>query len=123
MSVFGIHVNGAQTLPENIADNGGIGLAWRSYRSLMNNPATNITQALLPGFTNDQLFWLWGAQLWCAADNPTTIGQQIKYDVHSPFEIRPQASFQNRPEFAEAFNCKASDYMGRSLTKDRCLIW
>lgn len=55
-SVWNISVNGAQTLPENLADNGGLGIAYRAYKSLMSNPSTNVTQQLLPPYTNDQLF-------------------------------------------------------------------
>lgn len=63
-SMFGLHINGTQCLPEDIADNGGISLAWRSYRAYYSNPVNNATLAepLLPGYTNDQLFWIYGAQ-------------------------------------------------------------
>lgn len=38
--------------------NGGLGLAWRSYKNLAKDPATNITRQLLDGLTNDQLFFV-----------------------------------------------------------------
>jgi len=116
-SVFGFHINGTQTLGENIADNGGIGLAWRSFQSV--KPETEI----FPGIPNDQLFWIWAAQTWCATTTPASIKKQIVNDVHSPFPVRGHAPMQNMPQFAQTFKCSPDSDMGRSLTQNRCVIW
>ena len=114
-------MDGALTLGENIADNGGIGLAWRAYRSLYNNAATNITQPLFSGLTNDQLFWVMASQVWCTSDNANSATNSG--DVHAQPQIRSYAPLANRPEFAQAFQCSPSSYMGRSLTANKCQIW
>ena len=62
-------------------------------------------------------------QLWCQTNNAATAASYIQYDVHAPGQIRVFAPSQNRPEFAEAFNCPADSFMGRSLKKERCTIW
>jgi len=55
-SMLGVRINGTQTLGENIADNGGIGLAWRVYQAM----TSTLDPPLLPdtNITNDQLFWV-----------------------------------------------------------------
>ena len=62
-------------------------------------------------------------QLWCQTNNAATVANYVAHDVHSPGQIRVFAPSQNRPEFAEAFNCPADSFMGRSLRHDRCTIW
>jgi endothelin-converting enzyme len=59
----GFHVNGNLTLGENIADQGGIHAAWEAY-SDMKNDAANLVP-LMPGLSNDQLFFVYYGQNWC----------------------------------------------------------
>jgi len=122
-SVYGHHVNGSFTLGENIADNGGMGLAWRSYKKLAEDPETNITQQLMKEFTNDQLFWVWTSQIWCSASTPDLIADQVVTDVHSPGVIRSFAPSINRIEFAQAFGCKANQPMGIAVAGKNCQVW
>lgn len=130
----GPRVNGQQTLGENIADNGGIRLAWHSYQSFQQsliNAGTSVN--LMDGYTNDQLFWIWAASLWCGSSRADIIAKQVGPvlpppqrggDVHSPFLFRVRGAISNAKGFADTWNCKSTDYYGRSLDPNQgCLVW
>ena len=67
----GEHINGVQTLGENIADNGGLKAAFRAFTSLRPEQRT-WTRGLLPGLnlTSNQMFFLSFAQVWCDVSTP-----------------------------------------------------
>jgi predicted metalloendopeptidase len=117
-SVAGMHVDGEQTLGENIADNGGIGIAFDTYRRV----ATS-AEPLVSGLTNDQLFFVAFAQTWCEVALDIAYWQQILVDAHSPAPFRVLGPLSNLPAFAQAFQCSASSVYGRSLTPQRCQVW
>ena len=115
------HVNGELTLGENIADNGGIGVAFAAYKKAF----PNLPQ-VYDKLTNDQLFFLWHGQSWCSHLTESGVYARLQ-DVHSPANFRIRGALSNTPAFAEAFGCKASDYpdkyYAKSLTNDRCEVW
>ncbi|KAB1283846.1 Neprilysin, partial [Camelus dromedarius] len=80
-------LNGINTLGENIADNGGIGQAYRAYQNYVKK---NGEEKLLPGLdlNHKQLFFLNFAQVWCGTYRPEYAINSIKTDVHSPGNFR-----------------------------------
>ncbi|XP_023379788.1 neprilysin [Pteropus vampyrus] len=115
----GQHLNGINTLGENIADNGGIGQAYRAYQNYVKK---NGEEKLLPGLdlNHKQLFFLNFAQVWCGTYRPEYAINSIKTDVHSPGNFRIIGTLQNSPEFSEAFHCLKNSYMN---PETKCRIW
>ncbi|XP_020844584.1 neprilysin isoform X2 [Phascolarctos cinereus] len=115
----GQHLNGINTLGENIADNGGIGQAYRAYQNFVKK---NGKEKLLPGLklNHKQLFFLNFAQVWCGTYRPEYAVNSIKTDVHSPGNFRIIGTLQNSPEFSEVFQCRKNDYMN---PEKKCRVW
>ncbi|HZY03138.1 MAG TPA: M13 family metallopeptidase [Anaeromyxobacteraceae bacterium] len=113
----GLHLNGTLTLGENIADLGGLKLAFAAYRaSRQGKPA----EAPVDGFTPEQQFFLAAAQVWCGKYRPETMRLRVQVDPHSPPRWRVDGPLSNLPEFADAFQCRSGDPMVRA---DRCQVW
>lgn len=110
-------VNGELTLGENIADLGGVKMAFKAYRSLRKD-ATKIYVA--DGFTEDQQFFIAVAQAWCNRDRPAEIQRRLTTDSHSPPKFRVYGSLRNLKEFAEAFRCSPGTPMNPAKT---CSVW
>ncbi|MFO3706732.1 M13-type metalloendopeptidase, partial [Xanthomonas codiaei] len=115
-----LHVNGKLTLGENIADLGGINVAYDALQSALRaHPERAVT---IDGYTPDQRFFLSFALSWRGQVRKQ---QQLVYlasDPHAPDHLRANASPSNMPQFAQAFSCKAGDAMVRP-DKDRVVIW
>jgi len=112
------HVDGQLTLGENLADLGGLGLAWAVYKG-----SDSQLPQLIPQVTNDQLFWVNAGQVWCSVSTPAQAMWQIANDVHSPGKYRIIGPMSNIKGFADAFNCPANSFMGRSKTDKACSVW
>ncbi len=108
-----IHLNGKLTLGENIADLGGLKLAYTAYKA-------KHTPMRAAGFTDDQLFFLGAAQIWCGDVRPEEGALRAQTDPHSPGHYRVNGPMSNLPEFAAAFQCKPADKM---VSKNMCTIW
>jgi neprilysin len=80
-------VKGFLTLGENIADNGGIKESFRAYKKW---EAKNGEEPLLPGldYTQDQLFFINFAQVWCGKTRDQVLINRLDTDPHSPGEFR-----------------------------------
>ena len=80
---FGGRVNGTQTLGENIADNGGLHVAFETYRRMVPN---STGPPLWPdgSFTNNQLFFVSFAQGWCDRKSNASANVLLQGDVHAP---------------------------------------
>ncbi|KAF9958332.1 hypothetical protein BGZ72_000537 [Mortierella alpina] len=134
-----LHVNGTQTLKENLADDGGIRQAFRAWRTRdksvkeqfrarrsRHNPGHCVRghkSPLLPGleeFTVEQLLFLSHAQHLCRKHDPVYLERAIKTDQHSPGEWRVNGVLRNSEEFAAAFSCK-SDAPMNPIKK--CRLW
>ena len=121
--VQGTHVNGTFTLGENIADNGGLHMAYLAlqwYKELLANqslfdPVPINTVAPL---TSDQLFYWANAQTWCTKATDAAIATQIRTDVHSPGEARVEGPIYNQEGFAKAFNCPVGSRMNPAVKCD-----
>ncbi|XP_020613218.1 endothelin-converting enzyme homolog isoform X1 [Orbicella faveolata] len=117
--VFGENIDGKQTLNENIADNGGIKLAYEAYQSWVND---NGKEERLPGldFSVDQLFFIGYATPWCSVYKKQAALFQLKNDVHSYPKYRVLGPLSNFKKFADAFGCKRGSNMN-PYTK--CSVW
>ncbi len=112
------HVNGQLTLGENIADLGGLTVAYAAMeKALGNKPRTKID-----GFTPEQRFFLAWAQIWRGLQRPEAELQQIKTNPHSPGNWRVDGPLSNMPEFRKAWGCSDGDPMVRPDSL-RAVIW
>jgi predicted metalloendopeptidase len=115
----GEHVNGKLTLGENIADIGGLKIAFAAYRnSLKGKPEP----APIDGFTGPQRFFLGAAAVWRNHIREAALSVRLKTDPHSPGRERVIGPLSNLPEFYEAFGCADGQPMKRD-EKVRPAIW
>ncbi len=115
--VDNLHLDGKLTLGENIADLGGIKLAFAAYQ--LANKKNSVT-APKSEFNQEQLFFLGLAQSWCEKRRPEYARMLITVDPHSPGEYRINGPLANFPAFAAAWQCKAGDKMVR---QNQCSVW
>jgi putative endopeptidase len=113
-----IHVNGKLTLGENLADLGGLNIAYEAF--------THTKQfkegKSIDGFTPAQRFFLNWAQVWRNNALPETTAQLILTDPHSPGMHRANGPVVNMDAWYEAFNVKPGDKMYVAPEK-RIKIW
>jgi putative endopeptidase len=110
-------VNGKLTLGENIADLGGVKMAFKAYRSLRKD-AQKVLVA--DGFTEDQQFFLAVGQAWCFKMRPAEALRMLTTDNHAPPKFRVYGALRNLPEFSQAFQCAAGTPMHPAQT---CSVW
>jgi len=116
--VEGLNVNGKLTLGENIADLGGITVAFDALqRRLEREPAKDID-----GLSPNMRFFLSWSQIWRSHLQPQAAQLQVRTGPHSPPRYRVNGPLLNVPEFAKAFNCKPGDAMAADK-KARVVIW
>ncbi len=114
-----LHINGKLTLGENIADIGGLKIAYYAFqKSLEGKPRPKD----IDGFTPEQRFFLAFAQNWRRNTQPEALRLLIQTDPHSPPRYRVLGSVANLPEFAKAFGCQSGDPLVRP-EKDQARIW
>jgi len=112
------HVNGKLTLGENIADLGGLKIAYLALERLLEGRKRDP----IDGFTPEQRFFLGYAQMWRSVARPEYLRTRVNTDPHAPWMWRVNGPLSNMPEFAAAWGCKAGDPMVRSADK-RAAIW
>lgn len=104
-----IHVHGAQTLGENIADAGGLTASFNAW----NARRQDYPDSDLPGldyFTQEQLFYIAYGNFWCAKYTKAALTRGVLLDPHSPNMWRLQgAAMMNARGFKEAFNCPSKE--------------
>lgn len=114
-----LRVNGQLTLGENIADLGGLTIA---FHALQKELAGKPRPPLIDGFTPEQRFFLAWAQIWRRIARPEVLRLQATTDPHAPSRWRTNGPLANMPEFARAFNCLPGDPMVRP-DSIRARIW
>ena len=118
-AVPGVKLDGKLTAGENIADNGGVKLAYEAYKSWR-------TQQKQPpphevdGFTDDQLYYLAYAQSWCEKMTPENLETMAHSNPHSPPKWRVDGVIVNQPGFGPAFQCAAGTPMNPGK---QCNVW
>ena len=114
-----LHINGALTLGENIADLGGITISYEALqKALKQNPA----KEKIDGFTPTQRFLLSWAQVWRQNIRDEELKKRLKDDVHSPGDARVNGVMPNVDIFYDAFNVMPTDKLYRAPA-DRAKIW
>lgn len=114
-----LKLNGFNTLAENIADNGGIKVAYQAYNAWTKEFGEEKKLPSLP-YTPKQLFWLSAANTWCSKYRPETLQYIVLTSPHSPPRFRVNGPFSNRPEFAEDWKCPAGSKLN---PVKKCSIW
>ncbi len=113
-----LHINGKLTAGENIADLGGLTVAFTAFK----NTEEYKKNEKLDGFTPAQRFFLGWAQVWENNIRDQALRLRIKTNPHSPGKYRVLGPLSNMPEFWEAFNVKPGDKM--RMPEDKLVkIW
>jgi putative endopeptidase len=118
IAVNDLHVNGAATAGENIADLGGMVLGWEAFKKT-DQYKQNKT---LGGLTPAQRYYVGWALGWMGEIRPENIAMRVKTDVHSPSFLRVTGPMTNQTTFYEAFGVKPGDKMYRPDSV-RVKIW
>ena len=114
----GEHANGHLTLGENIADQGGLRIA---YDAFMKTPQAKAGEKI-DGFTPEQRFYLSYGRIWAENITPEAAYMQTKSDPHSLGEYRVNATLRNIDTFFKAFDIKSGAKMWLD-ENDRTIIW
>lgn len=112
------HVNGALTLGENIADLGGVTIAYDAYKKTEQGKKNE----MIDGFTADQRFFLSWAQVWRQSIRDEDAAQRLVTDPHSPGVFRCNGPLSNFTPFYKAFDVKEGQKMWKAEA-DRIVIW
>lgn len=114
----GFHINGPLTLGENVADLGGLTLA---YYALVKSLEGKPEPAPIDGYNWKQRFFLGWAQVWHANATDPALRQQIQVDPHSPARYRINGPLPHMKEFQDAWGCTS----GKMVLADtaRVAIW
>lgn len=116
----GLHVNGRLTLGENIADLGGVSIAYEALeRALAKAPAKRKD---IDGFTPEQRFFLSFSQIWRTNCREAEARRLVTVDPHSPGQFRAIGAHVNLQEFFDAFSIKPPAPMWRP-PEARAKIW
>ena len=113
-----LHINGRLTLGENLADFGGIQMAYEAFKKTPQGKGNE----KIDGFTPDQRFFLSWAQVWRGMALPETTANLLLTDPHSPSRYRALIPIQQMQEFYDAFGIRAGDPMWLPVEK-RVHIW
>lgn len=111
-------VNGNLTLGENLADIGGVAIAYEAFKLTEQGKSNE----KIDGFTPDQRFFLGYAQVWRIKNRDETMRMRIQVDPHSPEMFRVNGPLSNMPEFYKAFDVKPGDKMYRPEA-ERAKVW
>ncbi|TAN09040.1 MAG: M13 family peptidase [Rhodanobacteraceae bacterium] len=114
-----LHVNGKLTLGEDIADLGGLNIAYTALQTALKQDPQEADEKI-GGMTENQRFFLNSARVWEGTAREKTAELMLNVDPHAPAKIRAFASASNMPQFAQAFECKPGSKMVR---KNPVKIW
>jgi endothelin-converting enzyme/putative endopeptidase len=111
-----IKINGKLTLGEDVADLGGLLLAYMAWKQDTKSQKLDPIDALTP----DQRFFVGYAQSWCGSTRDADKRLRATTDPHSPDKYRTNGVVSNVPEFQQAFQCKTGAPMAPAK---RCRVW
>lgn len=112
------HVNGNLTLGENLADMGGLNIAYDAFKLTKQGKG----EEKIDGFTPDQRFFLSFAQVWRIKNREEAMRVRLKTDPHSPEMFRVNGPVYNMEAFYKAFNIPATAKM-YIAPADRLGVW
>lgn len=118
IAIDSMHVNGEMTQGENIADLGGLTMAYHAYKKSLKGKSS----PLMGGFTGEQRFFIAWCQGWKTVTRDEELKRLITVDFHSPGYFRAWAPLTNLNEFYEAFKVKEGDKLYVAPEK-RVEIW
>jgi putative endopeptidase len=113
-----LHVNGRLTLGENLADLGGVAIAYAAYQKSLEGRSAPV----IDGFTGPQRFFIGFAQVWRGNIRDAEQKLRLRTDPHSPAKFRATVPVSNIEAFYEAFDVKPGDAMYRK-PEDRVQVW
>ena len=111
-----VKINSKLTLGEDVADLGGLMLAYMAWRDETQYKKLQPIEGLAP----EQRFFVGYAQSWCSNERPENLRMRAKTDPHSPTKYRTNGIVSNLPEFQQAFSCKTGQPMA---PENRCRVW
>ena len=117
-AVPGKNVNGSLTLGENIADLGGLAVAYDAMKKATGDSEDPMTE----GMTRDQRFFANWATVWRRNFTDEELNVRLATDPHAPANFRAMGAPSNLPAFAAAYECEAGDAMVRG-GDDQVVIW
>lgn len=109
--------DGELSLGENIADLGGLNVAYSALQKVLTG-----NEEPIDGFTPEQRFFLAYAHLWAQNIRDQEVVRRTKEDVHSLGRLRVIGPLRNMPEFHQAFSVTEGDYMFLNES-ERAVIW
>jgi putative endopeptidase len=115
------HVNGKLTLGENIADLGGLNVAYDALQTALKSHPEEAGKQI-EGYTQDQRFFLNWARVWRGHVREKQALLYLNVDPHAPASLRAIGAPSNMAAFATAYQCKPGDAMVRSTDK-QVKIW
>jgi putative endopeptidase len=115
----GLRVNGTLTLGENLADLGGLAVAYDAFTRLRQDRPGAVAR---DGFTPEQRFFLSYAETWRFTMREELLRARLLTDEHAPSAYRVLGPLSNLPEFAAAFACRPGDPMVRPAG-ERVSVW
>jgi len=115
----GFNINGPLTIGENIADLGGLTLAYYALKKSFEGKGE---PQPIDGFTWQQRFFLGWAQVWHGTITDAALRNQIQTDPHSPARFRINGPLPHLKEFADAWGCTPGSKMVLADTA-RVVIW
>jgi putative endopeptidase len=112
-----LKVSGRLTLVENIADLGGLEVAWHAFRS------TSPGSAAVQGLTSEQRFFHAWAQVWRRNYTDEELTLLLRTDVRAPAKFRVNGPLANLTAFADAFKCKPGKASFVRKPEERVSLW
>lgn len=113
-----LFINGELTLGENIADLGGLAVAYDAYK----NAQKGKKEIIIDGFNGDQRFFIAWAQVWKDNMRAEFLRKLVLTDPHAPGKYRVLGPLSNLETFYKAFNVSDKNKMYRNEA-NRAVIW
>jgi membrane metallo-endopeptidase-like protein 1 len=117
--LYRTHLNGKRTVNEDIADQGGLNLVYRTFQSELSDVERKQMVSGL-GLTKEKTFFLKYAQSWCGYLDADDYKNWIIIATHSPSKFRVLGTLSNSVDFSRVFNCPRNSIMNPT---QKCSLW